>query len=314
MKTKLLELPGLAFIVVDALVCALAVYVWVVRRKTLSRCARPVAQCVMAMLVVLTLGQDSRTANCLSALAVAVHLTLIEHSQTFAVFQIATLLGMYRALHAEHAEFWHRGTTMALHMYMLLAHLDPRSQNILRLLSETLMYKQEWQLIRLNRIREIVFEDIWELPERLRLKAICGEFTYDVNEPLFLIRAIARIAWRPLLPLCIVQILTQSLSVVEVALESRVLHCLDSASDYAWYHGYIVALALLCLKAANTQRTRLNDYINSEIDRAFSAVELEIFRLPLCVKLRATRTTYSFEGHVRQLLYDLKGVQTLFTR
>ncbi|KAJ2223564.1 Multidrug resistance-associated protein 1, partial [Coemansia sp. RSA 518] len=314
MKTNLLELPGLAFIVVDALVCALAVYVWVVRRKTLSRCARPVAQCVMAMLVVLTLGQDSRTANCLSALAVAVHLTLIEHSQTFAVFQIATLLGMYRALHAEHAEFWHRGTTMALHMYMLLAHLDPRSQNILRLLSETLMYKQEWQLIRLNRIREIVFEDIWELPERFRLKAICGEFTYDVNEPLFLIRAIARIAWRPLLPLCIVQILTQSLSVVEVALESRVLHCLDSASDYAWYHGYIVALALLCLKAANTQRTRLNDYINSEIDRAFSAVELEIFRLPLCVKLRATRTTYSFEGHVRQLLYDLKGVQTLFTR
>ncbi|KAJ2143697.1 Multidrug resistance-associated protein 1 [Coemansia sp. RSA 678] len=314
MKTKLLELPALAFIAVDALVCALAVYVWTVRRKSPSLCAKPAAQCVMTMLVVLTLGQDSRAASCLSALAVAVHLTLIEHSQTFAVFQIATLLGMYRVLHAEHADFWHRGTTMALHMYMLLAHLDARSQNILRLLSETLMYKQEWQLIRLNRIREIVFDDIWELPERFRLKAICGEFTYDVNEPLFLIRAIVRITWRPLLPLCIVQILTQSLSVVEVALESRVLHCLDSASDYAWYHGYIAALALLCLKAANTQRTRLNDYINSEIDRAFSAVELEIFRLPLCVKLRETRTLYSFEGHVRQLIYDLKGVQSLFTR
>ncbi|KAJ2502988.1 Multidrug resistance-associated protein 1 [Coemansia sp. RSA 1972] len=314
MKTKLSEPPGLAFIVVDVLVCVLAVYVWAVRRQMHSLCARPVAQCVMAMLVVLTLGQDSCAANYVSALAVAVNLTLIEHSQTFAVFQIATLLGMYRSMHAEHADFWHRGTAMALHMYMLLAHLDTRSQNTLRLLSRKLMYKQEWQLIKLNQLREIVFDDIWELPERFRLHVICGEFTYNVNEPLFLIRAIARMVWRPLLPLCILQMLVQSLSVLEVVLESRVLHCLDSVSDYAWHHGYVAALALLCLKAADTQRSRLKDYINSEIDRAFSAVELELFRLPLSVNLRPVRTIYSFEGYVQQLMYDLKSVQTLLNR
>ncbi|KAJ2123887.1 Multidrug resistance-associated protein 1 [Coemansia sp. RSA 720] len=314
MKTKLSKPPVLAFIVADALVCVLAVYVWAVHRNKLSLCARPVAQCVMAMLVVLTLGQGSHAANYLSALAVAVHLTLIQHPQTFAVFQIATLLNMYRTLHAEHVDLWHRGTAMTMYAYMLLAHLDSRSQNTLRLLTGKFMYKQEWQLIKLNRIREIVFDDIWELPERFRLKAICGEFTYDVNQPLFLIRAIARMIWRPLLPLCIVQMLVQSLSVVEVVLESRVLHCLDSASEYAWYHGYVAALALMCLRSADTQCTRLKDYINSEIDRAFSAVELEIFRLPLSVKLRATRTTYSFEGYVQQLIYDLKGVQSLLSR
>ncbi|KAJ2829936.1 Multidrug resistance-associated protein 1 [Coemansia erecta] len=271
----------------------------------------------MAVLVVLAFGQNSSyVAGYLAALAVVAQQILAQHPQSLAVFQLASLLGIYRALHAEHADYWHRGTVALMNSFMVLSNLDKRSQSTMRFLADKVLYSQERQLIGLNRIRELVFADIWELPERLRLGIIRTEFTYDIDEPLFLLQAVVRMVWRPLLPLSIMHMLVQSLDVVVVILGSRILHCLDSPTEYAWYDGYVAALGLLLIKASETQRMRVMDYISVEIERAFQAVELEIFRMPLIINHRSSSNAYSFEieNSLHNLLYDLKSMQSLFSR
>ncbi|KAJ2307486.1 Multidrug resistance-associated protein 1, partial [Coemansia sp. RSA 2705] len=304
------------YLAADVLVLVLAIYAVAVGRKAHMRpLAQPVAQCITAMMVVLACSQrDIQASDYLPALAMAAQGILAQYPQAQAVFQFSCLLGIYRALHAEHGGLWHRAASALMHALMLLLHLDSRSRSTVRMLRDKLLFTQERQLIRLNRIRELVFEDVWHLPERFRLHAIRGEFKYDVNESLFLLRAIVRMVWRPLLPLYVVRMLLQSTEVIEVLLESRVLHCLDSPANYAWYHGYVAALCLLLLKAAETQCSRLRDHIDIEVSRAMRAVELEIFRLPLTVKQRSSRTTYAFESYVSQLVYDLQSFQTLFNR
>ncbi|KAJ2087216.1 ATP-binding cassette glutathione S-conjugate transporter ycf1 [Coemansia sp. RSA 986] len=72
---------------------------------------------------------------------------------------------------------------------------------MLKDIKEMLLYTQERRLIGIQKIRNIVLDDIEALPKRMQLRLIFEEFKYNVDEPLFLLRAIFRMAWRPMVPL-----------------------------------------------------------------------------------------------------------------
>ncbi|KAJ2077126.1 ATP-binding cassette glutathione S-conjugate transporter ycf1 [Coemansia sp. RSA 988] len=171
-----------------------------------------------------------------------------------------------------------------LHVILFLTNLDPQSQCMQDTLVNKVLFMQKRQLIRLGKLCDLVLEDMWQLPVRLRLEVIHSEFKYNVNEPLFLIRAILRMIWRPLLPIYALVALLSIADILEVMISSYVLHCLDAPLDHLWFQGYCAAFCLLLLKMSGNQRTRVGDYAEMEISRATRALKLAIFRLPLIRK------------------------------
>ncbi|KAJ2611277.1 ATP-binding cassette glutathione S-conjugate transporter ycf1 [Coemansia sp. RSA 1365] len=143
------------------------------------------------------------------------------------------------------------------------------------------LFIQERQLIRLGRIRDLLLEDVWQLPDRHRLSVNRGEFRYNVDEPLFLMRAILRMIWRPLLPIYAIILLLRIADAFKIVTSSYVLHCLDAPSDHKWYQGYCAAFCLLLLSLSKMQQSRVEGYARIEIARAIRALNLEIFCLPL---------------------------------
>ncbi|KAJ2796296.1 hypothetical protein H4R21_004770, partial [Coemansia helicoidea] len=142
-------------------------------------------------------------------------------------------------------------------------------------------FVEEIQLIRLSRQRPLALGDVWKLPERCSLNAIRREFKYNVEEPIFLLRAVARMVWRPLLPLLTIRFLMELGDVAETMATGYLLQCFDSASELPWYHGYGAALVLLLIRLACMQKSRIDNLIEAEFSRVETAVRLELFRLPL---------------------------------
>ncbi|KAJ2079925.1 Canalicular multispecific organic anion transporter 1, partial [Coemansia sp. RSA 988] len=205
---------------------------------------------------------------------------------------------------------------VALALYLAATSNSGRAstQSVLRALMDNILFMQERQLIRLGKLRDLVFEDVWQLPDRLRLDVVHGELKYNIDEPLFLMRAIIRMIWRPLLPLYAILSLLRILDVVEIVIGSYVLHCLDTPSDHEWYHGYGAAICLLIVKLSKRQRSRVEDYAEMEIDRAIRALELVIFHQPLDSKkgrIIQTRGDCSYE--VWSLLHNLQYVLSIGT-
>ncbi|KAJ2803850.1 hypothetical protein H4R21_001870, partial [Coemansia helicoidea] len=176
---------------------------------------------------------------------------------------------------------WMRVASVLLHVALMLACLDTQAHAALRTLVNRAFFIQEIQLIRLSRQRPLVLSDVWKLPERFSLNAIRCEFKYNVAEPMFLLRAIVRMAWRPMLPLLAIQFLMEVGDVAEVIVTGYLLRCFDSASDYPWYHGYGIAMVLLVIKGVCLQHIHLRRQIRDEFSRVVSAIRLELFRLPL---------------------------------
>ncbi|KAJ2807519.1 ATP-binding cassette glutathione S-conjugate transporter ycf1 [Coemansia helicoidea] len=156
-----------------------------------------------------------------------------------------------------------------------------RAHAALRTLANRALFVQEIQLIRLSRQRPLVVGDVWKLPERLSLHAIRREFKCNVEEPMFLLRAIVRMVWRPLLPLLSLRFLLEVSSIAEAMVTGYLLQCFDSTSDYPWYYGYGIALALLVIKVVSMQQYHIRELIEGEFSRVASAIRLELFRLPL---------------------------------
>ncbi|KAJ2804934.1 ATP-binding cassette glutathione S-conjugate transporter ycf1, partial [Coemansia helicoidea] len=176
---------------------------------------------------------------------------------------------------------WVRIASTLLYVMLIFACLDAQTHATLLTLAKRTFFVQEIQLIRLSRKRPLVLGDVWNLPERLGLFAIQREFKYNVEEPMFLLRAIVRMAWRPMLPLLTIWFLMEAGSIAEVVVTGCLLRCFDSASDYPWYHGYGAALALLIIKMICLQHSHIRDLIRGELFRVVNAIRLELFRLPL---------------------------------
>ncbi|KAJ1729748.1 hypothetical protein LPJ61_003376 [Coemansia biformis] len=168
-----------------------------------------------------------------------------------------------------------------MHAALMLASLDEQSLATLRILGKKALYSQEIQLIRLGRLRPLALSDVWQLPERFRLSTIQREFVYNVDEPMFLLRAIVRLTWRPMIPLLALEMLTELTDILEVMTSGYLLRCFDASSDHPWYYGYCAALGLLVTRFICSQTIHISRHMEVEVKRAAHAIQLELFRLPL---------------------------------
>ncbi|KAJ2092885.1 hypothetical protein IW138_000598 [Coemansia sp. RSA 986] len=75
-------------------------------------------------------------------------------------------------------------------------------------------------LIGIYSSRDIRLEDLDELPWRMNLSSIAKEFKYNVNESFFVIRAIFRATWRPMIP---IYILDSLLNIATVASDGELV-------------------------------------------------------------------------------------------
>ncbi|KAJ1721350.1 hypothetical protein LPJ61_006053, partial [Coemansia biformis] len=168
-----------------------------------------------------------------------------------------------------------------MHAALMLASLDEQSLATLRILGKKALYAQEIQLIRLGRLRPLALSDVWQLPERFRFSTIQREFVYNVDEPMFLLRAIVRLTWRPMIPLLALEMLAELADIFEVVASGYLLSCFDASSDYPWYYGYCAALGFMVARFICSQQGLISHHRKVEVKRAACAIQLELFRLPL---------------------------------
>ncbi|KAJ1824611.1 hypothetical protein GGH91_000634 [Coemansia sp. RSA 2671] len=280
---------------------------------TAHRFSDPVSQCFAAMLVVVAAATGTGWEHVLGVLGALSLPALAMHSSAYTAFQCLNALGIYRALNST-SDAWTTATCIFMHLYLVLANLDNRSQQLLDSIVQKVTYRQERRLVALCRLRELTLADIWVLPERFSLRSAYSEFTYNKEEPLFLIRAILRMTWRPMIPIYIAESLLNTVSVLTTTLNSAVLHCLDSPATSTWYKGYVTMLLLVLVKALEMQNDQVSKYSSAETNRVSGAVKLELLRLPLTKSGRRPRgSSYRNSHYVRMIIGDLQNLQGIFT-
>ncbi|KAJ1855269.1 Canalicular multispecific organic anion transporter 1 [Coemansia sp. RSA 1822] len=175
-----------------------------------------------------------------------------------------------------------------------------------------ILFTQERHLVRTQNERDLTIDDIPELPKSHQLQNICNEFTYDVNERLFLLRAIYRTVWPSLGPLYMAEMLIKGIDMVRILLDGYVMHCLDAPDSHKWYEGYVAALLMLVLKAVQTKTQDINNTTVVGWERVSTALEHEFLRLPLATGgLRRTGGAHASTQHVQTLLNGMQGVHTV---
>ncbi|KAJ2831189.1 hypothetical protein GGI24_001652, partial [Coemansia furcata] len=280
---------------------------------TAHRFTDPVSQCAAAMLVVVAAATNTGWEQVLCVVAALALPVLAMHSSAYTAFQCVNALGIYRALNGTD-DAWTTAACVVLHLYLVVANLDLRSRQLLDALVVKVTYRQERRLVALRRLRELTLDDVWALPERFSLRSAYNEFTYNTDEPLFLIRAILRMTWRPMIPIYIADSLLKTVSVLTTTLNSAVLHCLDAPASSAWYKGYVTMLLLVVVKALEMQMNVIGKYAHAESSRVTGAVKLELLRLPLTKSGHRPRGhSYRNSYYVQMIMNDLQNVQGIFT-
>ncbi|KAJ1903954.1 hypothetical protein LPJ71_005000, partial [Coemansia sp. S17] len=135
--------------------------------------------------------------------------------------------------------------------------------------------------MKLHKLRQITLDDMWPLPERFQLRNAYSEFNYNTNESYFVLRAIFRMMWRPMVPVYIVGLLLQFIPLLQIKLNSGIMHNVDDLSNYSMYMIAVDVARIMIVQLLDSQQSVANQYLENEMDRANNAIEIEMFRLPL---------------------------------
>ncbi|KAJ2679725.1 hypothetical protein IWW39_006467, partial [Coemansia spiralis] len=136
-------------------------------------------------------------------------------------------------------------------------------------------YSQARYLYRLQKLRQVTFDDIWPLPERFRLRTAYNEFKYNTNESCFLVRAIVRIMWRPMIPVYIVGLLLELIPLVKLRLNSKVMHNVDDFANYSMNMIAADTLRIVMVQLLDSQQDIAGQFIYEEMTRVEKAIDLE---------------------------------------
>ncbi|KAJ2002974.1 hypothetical protein GGI04_003130, partial [Coemansia thaxteri] len=273
------------------------------------RFTNAISSCASAMLIVIAADKCAGWEGVLGLLVVVAVPLLALHSSAYTAFQCLNAFGIYRAVDSPD-DWWRAATCALMHLCLALSNLDMRSQRQLGSVVLKLTYSQERQLLALRRLRELKIGDVWQLPERYSLRNSYREFKYNTDERLFLIRAILRMMWRPMIPVYIAESLLKTVVVLKTTLSSTILHCLDSPDAGVWYKGYLVAILIFLTKIVKVQMNCVRSYSTAETSRVTGAVELELLRLPLSKSGNRPRgSTYTNRYYIFRLLGDIRNVQ-----
>ncbi|KAJ1647511.1 hypothetical protein LPJ64_001107 [Coemansia asiatica] len=219
----------------------------------------------------------------LAQLAAMLVSTMATHSVPgYILYQTFNIAGVYRAFSSTSEDnIWLKVFWAQLHICLVLINLDAYSWSVVASFINNLSYFEARRLISLSKIRKLKFSDIPLLSEKLRLRNAYGEFRYDTSESLFLIRAVTRMIWRPLIPIYIADISLRAIEILESKLSNQVIHILDDPSTSQWYKSYYITFFAAFTKLITEQWSTLLDLMRIETDRVGNAVKLELFRIPL---------------------------------
>ncbi|KAJ2252187.1 Canalicular multispecific organic anion transporter 1 [Coemansia sp. RSA 455] len=142
-------------------------------------------------------------------------------------------------------------------------------------------FAQVRQLNVLQKLRKLTIDDVWPVPERFQLRDAYAELAINTNESLFLIRAVARMLWKPMIPIHIAGMLFQLLPICKTMLNGYIYHCLDSSDNNTYYMAYMAAVGMILVEFLIAQKDHLERYMNFEKSRVQDVLELEITRRPL---------------------------------
>ncbi|KAJ2105532.1 ABC transporter C member 13 [Coemansia sp. RSA 922] len=195
-------------------------------------------------------------------------------------FQAFHLLGIYRALNGS-GEAWHRVACALLHGVLVLANLNASSKSLINQVTLQITYAQERYLMKLHKLRQVMLDDMWPLPERFQLRNAYSEFKYNTNESYFVLRAILRMMWRPMIPVYIVGLLLQFTPLLQIKLNSSIMHNVDDLSNYSVYIIVADVARIMIVQLLDNQQSIANQYLENEMDRAKNALDIEMYCLPL---------------------------------
>ncbi|KAJ2075197.1 hypothetical protein GGH13_000783 [Coemansia sp. S155-1] len=116
----------------------------------------------------------------------------------------------------------------------------------------------------LQKLRELTLDDLWPVPERFQLRNAYAELTINTNESLFLIRAIIRMVWKPMIPIHVAGMLFKLLPIMKTMLNGYIYHCLDSSDSAVYYKAYMAAVGIILIELLDMQKKHLKEYIDKE--------------------------------------------------
>ncbi|KAJ2769821.1 hypothetical protein IWQ57_002942, partial [Coemansia nantahalensis] len=176
---------------------------------------------------------------------------------------------------------------------------------------DRVVFRDARRLIAIKRERKLVADDVPAVASGQRRREIHSSFKYDVNENLFLLRALLRAVWPSLLPMYIADALVQAIEMGVILLEGYILHCMDASAEHAWYHGHVAALLLVLLRVAQSRVDDALTLIGAGWSNVGEALAIEFMRLPLTNAGLRKRAPSSVVGGVDLLLADMRRIQSV---
>ncbi|KAJ2027633.1 hypothetical protein H4S03_008175 [Coemansia sp. S3946] len=105
----------------------------------------------------------------------------------------------------------------------------------------------------MQKLRPLTFDDIWPLPERFQLRTAYSEFKYNTEESYFVLRAIFRMMWRPMIPVYIVGLLLQFIPLIQLKLNSSIMNNVEDFSNYSMYMIIADVARIMIVQLLDTQ-------------------------------------------------------------
>ncbi|KAJ2865188.1 hypothetical protein GGH94_002391 [Coemansia aciculifera] len=131
--------------------------------------------------------------------------------------------------------------------------------------------------MKLQKLRQVTLEDMWPLPERFQLRTAYSELNFNTNESYFVIRAIFRMMWRPMIPVYIVGLLLRFIPLLRIKLNSSIMHNVDDLSNYSMYMIIADVASIMIVQLLDNQQSIARQYITNEMARAENAFDIETF-------------------------------------
>ncbi|KAJ1953880.1 hypothetical protein GGI12_005916, partial [Dipsacomyces acuminosporus] len=203
----------------------------------------------------------------------------------------------------KHRGIWVKATTILMHLYIYIANPNAQGWESLNQVLQGVAFERERQLVRLSHLRSLVIDDICKLPSRFRLRSASEEFKYDPNKRLFILTAIIRMTWRPMLPIIILQSFSDMLHIGRNVVSGELLKCIDEPSKHEWYECYLWVFLYVVAQIVTSLDSRLRRMRAAEEDRVAEVVILELIRLPLSDSAIKNKGNYRCsEREVRDIL------------
>ncbi|KAI8323026.1 P-loop containing nucleoside triphosphate hydrolase protein [Martensiomyces pterosporus] len=180
---------------------------------------------------------------------------------------------------------WRVGQSAAsslLHALLLFFELTKSERQSAWALMQDIALINPARLVRLSHIKtHLDKSDLWRVYDRYLTPSYTREFTFDPTQRLFVVRAIARMALRPYIPIFLVESLVNISFYIEGYILGRLLDVFDAPEQNRVMAGILFVALLGAARIMQKQEQRINMWKRFEIQRIALAIELAIFRTPL---------------------------------